>query len=65
MEPEGSLPCSQWPTTGPEPEPDASSPKLSTPFPSISEGRPLHPQPEDAPCRGDRDPHNMVFCLLY
>jgi hypothetical protein len=19
----------------------------------------LHPQPEDAPCRGDRDPHNM------
>jgi hypothetical protein len=19
----------------------------------------LHPQPEDVPCRGDRDPHNM------
>jgi len=26
MEPEGSLPCSQGPTTGPCPEPPASSP---------------------------------------
>jgi hypothetical protein len=22
----------------------------------------LHPQPEDAPCRGDRDPHNTGQC---
>jgi hypothetical protein len=21
----------------------------------------LHPQPEDAPCRGDRDPHNTAL----
>src|SRR5215475_6012554 len=21
----------------------------------------LHPQPEDAPCRGDRDPHSWIF----
>jgi hypothetical protein len=26
MEPEGSLPCSQGPSTGPYPEPDQSSP---------------------------------------
>jgi len=33
MEPEGSLPCPQEPTTGPYPKPDASSPQLSTLFP--------------------------------
>jgi len=26
---------------------------------SISGGRPLHPQPKEAPCRGNRYPHNM------
>jgi hypothetical protein len=29
MEPEGSLPCSQQPATGPYPKPDASSPHPS------------------------------------
>jgi len=28
-------------------------------LPSTSGGRLLHSQPEDVPCRGDRDPHNM------
>jgi len=33
MEQEGSLPCSQRSTSGPFPEPDASSPHPSTLFP--------------------------------
>jgi hypothetical protein len=33
MEPEGSLPCSEDPTTGPYPQPDASSAHLPTLFP--------------------------------
>jgi len=33
MDPEGSLPCSQEPATGPYPKPDGSSPHLSTLFP--------------------------------
>jgi len=32
MEPEGSVLCSQKPTSGPCPEPDESSPQLSTLF---------------------------------
>jgi hypothetical protein len=34
MEPEGSLPLSQQPATGPYPEPDASSSHLPTRYPS-------------------------------
>jgi hypothetical protein len=34
MEPEGSLPCSQKPATGPYTESDASSPHPPTLFPS-------------------------------
>jgi hypothetical protein len=33
MEPEGLLPYSQQPTTGPNPEPDPSGPHLPTLFP--------------------------------
>jgi hypothetical protein len=32
MDPEGSLPCSPEPATGPFPEPDVSSPHFSTLF---------------------------------
>jgi len=35
MEPEGSLPCTQQPTTGPSPGADASSPHLPTLFSKI------------------------------
>jgi len=31
-EPKGALPCSQGPTTGPYPKPDASNPHLRTLF---------------------------------
>jgi hypothetical protein len=30
-------------------------------LPSISRGRLVHPQPEDAPWRGDTDPHNALL----
>jgi hypothetical protein len=31
--------------------------------PVLSGGRPLHPQPQDSPCRGDREPYNGITCL--
>ncbi|KAJ4439479.1 hypothetical protein ANN_07603 [Periplaneta americana] len=36
-------------------------------LPSISGGRLLYPQAEDAPCRGDRDPHTwlVIIVVLY
>jgi len=36
MEPEGSLPCSQEPATGPHSEPDESNPDPPTLFPEDS-----------------------------
>jgi hypothetical protein len=35
MEHDGSLPCSQKPSTGPYPEPDESSPQLPTLLPAL------------------------------
>jgi len=34
-------------------------------LPSISGGRLLHPQPEDAPCRGDRDSHSVAMLCIF
>jgi len=69
MELEDSLPCSQDSVTRPYPELDESSPHLPTLFPSLRSiqilstylrlGLPSglqRPQPEEAPCRGDKDP---------
>jgi hypothetical protein len=32
---------------------------------SVSEGILLHAQPEDAPCRGDRDPFDVPSILIH
>jgi hypothetical protein len=72
MEPQGSLPCSQEPANsvlphnGEELLAPCSTSKLqdhpsseARDFLSVSGGHLLHPEPEDASCRGDWDPQEM------
>jgi hypothetical protein len=42
MEPESSIPCSQGPATGPNPDPDESSPQLPNTFPMKAVNFSLH-----------------------
>jgi len=65
--------CSQWGVISPSPNSKVGGPPLvriprllvqwmCSYLPSLSGGRLFHPQPEDAPRRGDKDPHDMDFC---
>jgi hypothetical protein len=42
----------------------ATACSIHSQLPSTSGGRLLHPQPEDAPCRGDMDTFNMVCEII-
>jgi hypothetical protein len=63
-----------WDVVSPLSNPDAGGSPLVgclqlliySQLPSISGGYLLHPQPNDAPCPGDRDPHNMgkLYCSV-
>jgi hypothetical protein len=58
MEPEGSIPCSQEPSTGPYPEPDQSNPYHPNIVHHLRLGLPSGLFPSDFPT-------NILYALLF